>query len=222
MPPDIPFLLAAITTGYLAGSIPFGLVLCKLTGYGDIRTIGSGSIGATNVLRTGNKPLALATLLLDSGKGALATWGFATLTDASLTVTLICGLSAILGHCFSIWLKFKGGKGVATTLGTLMAATLPVGLTTCLIWLGAAFITRISSLAALTAFTTAPIFTHLLYNNLPATLTTGLITALVFFCHRDNIKRLMSGTEPKIGKKHSDEPRPPASTAQTSSDNTKG
>ena len=185
--------------GYLLGSIPFGLVLCKIFGLGDIRDIGSGNIGATNVLRTGNKPLALATLLLDSGKGAIVVliinhfFGF--------NAAMLAGFFALIGHCYPIWLKFKGGKGVATTLGTLIALNVPVGLSACGIWLIAALIFRISSLSALIAVGLTPIIAHLIYDNPNLSFVCALITALVYIKHRENIKRIFAGTEPKIGKK---------------------
>src|ERR1700761_2970323 len=147
-----PILLALIG-GYALGSIPFGLVLTRLAGLGDIRKIGSGNIGATNVLRTGNKPLALAVLLLDSGKGAVAVLLAARFGENS---ALAAGLGAVLGHLYPVWLGFKGGKGVATTLGTLLALSWPVGLIACAVWLAMALIFRISSLAALTAMAAAP------------------------------------------------------------------
>ena len=140
----MPHVIAALL-GYLLGSIPFGLVLTKLAGLGDIRSIGSGNIGATNVLRTGRKDLALATLLLDGGKGAVAVL-IARLVSEDLTV--IAGGAAILGHLFPVWLKFKGGKGVATTLGTLIAVNWMVGIGACLVWLVVALLFRYSSLSA--------------------------------------------------------------------------
>src|SRR5687767_5336877 len=140
--------LLALLAGYLLGSIPFGLVLTKAAGLGDIRQIGSGNIGATNVLRTGNKPLALATLLLDGGKGAIAALIAA---QFSPLLAVIAGGAALLGHLFPVWLRFKGGKGVATTLGTLIAINWMVGVAACLTWLAVAFALRISSLSALAA-----------------------------------------------------------------------
>lgn len=192
------FILSAIF-GYFLGSIPFGLVLCYLFGYGDIRTIGSGNIGATNVLRTGNKPLALATLLLDSGKGAIAVsvahflFGF----DAAM----VAGFSALIGHLYPVWLKFKGGKGVATTLGTLFALAPPVGLGACGIWLMMAGLFKYSSLAALVATMATPLMAHVVYHNPNLSGLCAAIAFLVWVKHRANIKRLMAGEEPKIGKK---------------------
>ena len=202
MPTDpITLSLIAIIAGYIFGSIPFGLVLTRLAGYGDIRKIGSGNIGATNVLRTGNKPLALATLLLDSGKGAIITILFSHFTQATPTLVTLCALSAIIGHCYPVWLNFQGGKGVATTLGTILAASPLSGLITCLVWLATALITRISSLSALVAIASTPISSYIITNNIPASALTFAITALVFFRHIDNIKRILKGTEPKIGEK---------------------
>ena len=184
-------------------------MLCYAAGYGDIRKIGSGNIGTTNVLRTGNKALALLTLILDSGKGAFTVIGFTVITGASLEIGILCGLGAIIGHCFPVWLKFKGGKGFATTLGTLFAAVPLAGIAAGLGWLLTAFITRISSLSALIAITIAPIVAFALYSSLAGGLC-AIITALVFFRHTDNIKRILNGTETKIGqKKKSDQPVSP-------------
>lgn len=189
--------------GYLFGAIPFGLILTRLAGYGDIRAIGSGNIGATNVLRTGNKFLALATFLLDAGKGAIAIAFVIILTGGGVKISLITGLGAVLGHCYPVWLKFKGGKGVSTALGTLLAAVPLTGLAVCLIWMAMAFSLRISSLSALTAFVLSPLLTAILYGTTPA-LIVFAIAAVVFFRHKDNIKRLLSGTEPKIGNSKKD------------------
>jgi len=186
---------AALLGGYLLGSIPFGLVLTKLAGLGDIRAIGSGNIGATNVLRTGNKPLALAVLLLDSGKGAAA-----VLIAASLLGGLAAsaaGLGAILGHLFPVWLGFKGGKGVATTLGTLLALAWPVGAIACVVWLVMALIFKMSSLAALTAIAVAPVAAAVLYG-VTFALPVLAIAILVWWKHADNIRRLLKGEEPRI------------------------
>lgn len=182
--------------GYLLGSIPFGLVLTRLAGYGDIRKIGSGNIGATNVLRTGNKPLALATLLLDSGKGAIAV-GLAWYLGG-VTLAAIAGGAAFLGHCYPVWLKFKGGKGVATFLGTLLAIAWPVGLACCGTWLIAAALSRISSLSALVAAALGPLYAYFLAGPDQAWMAL-FCTVLIFIRHRPNIERLIAGTEPKIG-----------------------
>ncbi|HPF77855.1 MAG TPA: glycerol-3-phosphate 1-O-acyltransferase PlsY [Alphaproteobacteria bacterium] len=185
--------------GYLLGSIPFGLVLCKMAGLGDIRKIGSGNIGATNVLRTGNKPLALATLILDSGKGAIAVAIIYFLFD--FNAAMVAGFAALIGHCYPVWLKFKGGKGVATTLGTLLALSPLLGGITCMIWMLTALLFRISSLAALVSVGLSPLISHYLYHNPNLSGLCAAIAALVYIKHRDNIKRLFKGEEPKIGKK---------------------
>lgn len=192
--------LIAIIGGYLIGSIPFGLILTRLGGYGDIRNIGSGNIGATNVLRTGNKKLAIATLVLDSVKGALAV-GLATYF-MSYNMAILAGFFALIGHLFPIWLKFKGGKGVATTLGTLLALKPIIGIAACGIWLLMAVVFRYSSLSALTAIGLSPVLAHFMYGNPNLTGLCGIIAALVFYKHRENIKRLLDGQEPKIGKKN--------------------
>lgn len=185
----------ALLLGYALGAVPFGLILTRLTGAGDLRAIGSGNIGATNVLRTGRKGLAAATLLLDMGKGLLAVllawrWfpeaaGFAA-------------IGALLGHCFPVWLRFKGGKGVATLMGVALGLAWPIGLAYAVTWLGMLAIARVSSLAGMTAALVAPI----------AALATGhaelapvlaALAAIVLFLHRANIARLRAGTEPRIG-----------------------
>lgn len=193
----LPLILAALL-GYLLGSIPFGLVLTRLAGLGDIRQIGSGNIGATNVLRTGNKPLALATLLLDSGKGALA--ALLALWVAGPEAALLAAGGAMLGHTFPVWLGFKGGKGVATALGVLLAVAWPVGAGACLTWLAVAALFRISSLSALVALALAPL-TSLWLATAPVAALALFIAALVFIRHEANIRRLLKGEEPKIGKK---------------------
>lgn len=193
----LPYYAAALAFGYLLGSIPFGLVLTKLSGLGDIRQIGSGNIGATNVLRTGRKDLALATLLLDGGKGAIAVL-IARLISEDLTV--IAGGAAILGHLFPVWLKFKGGKGVATTLGTLIAANWMVGIGACLTWLVAAVLFRYSSLSALIAVAAAP-FLALWLGTVPQAWLAAFAALLVWIRHHENIRRLLKGEEPKIGRK---------------------
>jgi len=193
---DLPHLIALLA-GYLIGSVPFGLVLTRLAGLGDIRDIGSGSIGATNVLRTGNKPLALATLLLDSGKGAAAALILSTIDPLA---GLIAGGGAILGHNFPLWLKFKGGKGVATTLGVLITVAWPVGLAACATWLAAAAIFRYSSLSALIALSAAPFYAWWLASPGVAVLA-AFLAVLSIIRHHENIARLLKGEEPKIGKK---------------------
>lgn len=201
-----PALTASLAGGYLLGSIPFGLVLAKLAGLGDIRKIGSGNIGATNVLRTGNKPLAAAVLILDAGKGAAAALlaaAFAPATDAS-TALLLAGVAAVFGHNFPVWLGFRGGKGVATTLGTLLAVSWPVGLGACATWLAVAAIFRFSSLAALVSLALAPVYASLLGQPAIA-YAAALLAALCWIRHHENIRRLLSGEESRIGgKKKSD------------------
>jgi len=183
--------------GYLLGSIPFGLLLTKMAGAGDIRGIGSGNIGATNVLRTGRKGLAAATLLLDALKGVAAILiGRALLWDQD--TVLLAGLAAVLGHLFPVWLGFKGGKGVATGLGVLIAAAWPIGLAACAVWLLVAAVARLSSLASLAAFASAPIVGMIL-EEFSAVKLAFTIAVLVFVRHQANIRRLLAGTEPRIG-----------------------
>ncbi|MCW5720593.1 MAG: glycerol-3-phosphate 1-O-acyltransferase PlsY [Devosia sp.] len=198
MPNDILPLILALALGYLSGSIPFGLLLTRAAGLGDIRQIGSGNIGATNVLRTGNKKVAAATLVLDALKAATPVlvaryfWG----EEAAM----LAAVGAFLGHCFPVWLGFKGGKGVAVMIGSLLALAWPAGLIFCAVWLLIALARKISSLAALTAAATAPIFAYLFGNALLA-LTVIALALLLFFQHRENIARLLAGTEPTIGGK---------------------
>ncbi len=184
--------LLALAGGYLLGSIPFGLLLTRAAGLGDIRTIGSGNIGATNVLRTGNKKIAAATLLLDGLKGALAIWLFPA-------EPLVAGTAVALGHMFPVWLGFRGGKGVATGIGVYLAAMWPVGVFVCAAWLAAAFLTRISSAGALIAFALAPALAWALVDADHAMLAL-LVGVLIFWRHESNIRRLIAGTEPRIGK----------------------
>ena len=197
----LPAHVIAIICGYLVGSVPFGLVLTRIAKLGDIRDIGSGNIGATNVLRTGNKMLALATLLLDSGKGAAAALILGFFDPLS---GLIGGGMAILGHNFPIWLKFKGGKGVATTLGVLIALAWPVGIAACATWILTAFVFRISSLAALVALATSPVCAWWLLADPGLTILAALLAILSFIRHHENIARLMKGKETKIGKHQGD------------------
>ncbi len=184
--------------GYLLGSIPFGLLLTKLSGLGDIRSIGSGNIGATNVLRTGRKGLAAATLVLDGLKGAAAVLIARAWLDDQDTA-LLAGLAAVLGHLFPVWLRFKGGKGVATGLGVLIAAAWPIGLAACAVWLVVAAISRFSSLAALAAFASAPCVA-LGLEEFGVVKLSFTIAVLVFVRHQANIRRLLAGTEPRIGR----------------------
>ncbi len=209
MIPLDPLFLILFGVGYALGSIPFGLILTKIITKQDIRTIGSGNIGATNVLRTGNKKLALATLLLDVAKAALPIGyihyaaPFAPPSEDPIgsvyLLSSVVGVGAILGHCFPIWLKFKGGKGVATGLGVLLTAVPYAGLAACLTWIICAKTTKYSSLSALMAFLIAPVVTFFTYSAAAASIC-ALITALIWFRHKDNIKRLISGNEPKIGE----------------------
>lgn len=183
---------------YLLGAVPFGLVITRMLGLGDLRQIGSGNIGATNVLRTGNKPAALATLLLDSGKGAIAV--LLARQFAGEHAAIIAGGAAFFGHLYPIWLGFKGGKGVATFLGTMIALAWPLGLAACAVWLATAVVTRISSLSALVAAAaTVPLAWVLGHPELM--LLSAILSALIFWRHRSNIARIARGTEPKIGKK---------------------
>ncbi len=197
---------AAVVGGYLLGSIPFGVIATRLGGAGDVRNIGSGNIGATNVLRTGRKDLAAITLLGDGGKGAVAVFIAWLLTrnsgaQAQATLTALAGGSAFLGHLFPVWLKFKGGKGVATFFGTLLAAACPVGMAAGATWIVMAFLFRISSLAALTAAALAPIYVFLLDRPYPIAVMALFMGVLIYIRHKDNIGRLLKGQEPKIGKK---------------------
>ncbi|WP_420012554.1 glycerol-3-phosphate 1-O-acyltransferase PlsY [Tateyamaria sp.] len=185
--------------GYLMGSIPFGMVLARAMGLGNLRDIGSGNIGATNVLRTGNKTAAALTLVLDGAKGAAALLLARAMTGAEDAAQL-AGLAAMIGHCYPIWLRFKGGKGVATFLGLLLALAWPVGVVSCVAWLVGAGMTRISSMGALLAASTSTF--ALMFLGLPHAMVWGaLLTVLVFWRHRENIKRIRAGTEPKIGQK---------------------
>ncbi|MCR6672547.1 glycerol-3-phosphate 1-O-acyltransferase PlsY [Devosia ginsengisoli] len=199
MPADLMPLLYAIVLGYLCGSVPFGLLLTRAAGLGDIRAIGSGNIGATNVLRTGNRWVAAATLVLDAAKAALPIlvaryyWGE--------NAAMVAAIGAFLGHCFPVWLNFKGGKGVSVMIGSLLALSWPVGLIFCAVWLIIAFAQKMSSLAALTAAATAPIFAFVVVNEWLAG-AVAVMAILLFFQHRENIARLMAGTEPKIGSEN--------------------
>ncbi len=201
---DQPGMLIAVALGgYVLGSIPFGLVLTRLAGLGDIRQIGSGNIGATNVLRTGNKPLALLTLLLDGGKGGAAVL-LAAIFTTDTVLPLVAGVVAVLGHNFPVWLKFKGGKGVATTIGTLLAAAWPIGIAVCITWLAMALVFRYSSLSAIVALVASPGLAWVIMpppDNLPLAVMAGALGALTIVRHQANIRRLLNGDEPKIGRK---------------------
>jgi acyl phosphate:glycerol-3-phosphate acyltransferase len=187
--------IAAMTFGYALGSIPFGVVITRVAGLGDIRAIGSGNIGATNVLRTGNKALAALTLLGDFGKGFAAVL---IVTQWSYVVALAAGLGAFLGHLFPIWLNFKGGKGVATYVGVLAGAAPPAALAFAAIWVSTAWLTRYSSLAALVASAATPILLAALGDTYAVGLFT-VLTILIIIRHHANISRLLSGEESKIG-----------------------
>jgi glycerol-3-phosphate acyltransferase PlsY len=190
-------LVLAALLGLALGSIPFGLLLTRAAGLGDVRRIGSGNIGATNVLRTGRKDLAAATLLLDGGKGAaavlLAGWWLGPIAAP------VAGVAAVVGHMFTPWLGFAGGKGVATGLGVLIGAAWPAGLAACATWLAVAAVARISSLSALVAFAAAPFYALALADRRSAA-AAAAIAALVYVRHAGNIRRLLAGTEPRIGE----------------------
>ncbi|MHB9880288.1 glycerol-3-phosphate 1-O-acyltransferase PlsY [Pacificimonas sp. ICDLI1SI03] len=186
-----------LVIGYLLGAIPFGLILTKLAGKGDVRTVGSGNIGATNVLRAGGKGLAIATLLLDIGKGALAVWLGG---EYAMGGEILGGMGAFLGHLFPFWLAFRGGKGVATMLGIALALGWKIGLVFALVWLGTALATRYSSLAGIFASLAAPLV-PLLGGRWDAALLLGGMAMLVIAKHEANILRLRAGTESKIGAK---------------------
>ncbi len=189
-------LLIWAVLGYLFGSVPFGVLISRLMGLGNLRDIGSGNIGATNVLRTGSKPAAFATLVLDGAKGAIA--ALIARAVAGEDAAQVAGLMALIGHCYPIWLKFNGGKGVATFLGLLLALSLPVGTACCATWVAIAALKRISSLAALAAAGTSTFWMTLLgYSE--GFVMGVILTTLIFWRHRTNITRLRAGTEPKIG-----------------------
>jgi glycerol-3-phosphate acyltransferase PlsY len=193
------FLPVALILGYLLGSIPFGLLLTKIAGTEDLRSIGSGNIGATNVLRTGRKGLAAATLLGDALKGTLAVVlaGYYGGSDAAM----LAALGAFLGHLFPVWLKFRGGKGVAVYIGVLIGLFWPAAIVFCVIWLTTAIVTRYSSLAALVASVVTPIFLWW-FGHLALASLFAVLTLLLFYMHRENIRRLQAGTEGKIGAKN--------------------
>jgi len=196
---DYPAVSLAAVLGYLLGSISFGLLLTRLAGLGDIRQVGSGNIGATNVLRTGNKVLAALTLILDSGKGAAAA------TIASFfwggNMVLIAGFAAVLGHNFPVWLQFRGGKGVATSLGVLLVTSWMVGVAACATWLLVAGVFRYSSLAALVTLSAATAYAFWLVG-LPLTIMAGSLAVLSIVRHHQNIARMIRGEEAKIGAKN--------------------
>ena len=193
-----PWLLGIFLAAYLLGSVPFGMVVAKAMGLGNLREIGSGNIGATNVLRTGSKKAALATLVLDAGKGIVPV----LLARAYLgeDAAQVAALGAFLGHLFPVYLKFKGGKGMAVFLGVILALNFWAGLAACAAWLATAFIFRMSSLSSLVAAASTPVWLYLF--GMPAAVWLGVVLAvLVWVRHHENIKRLLKGEEPKIGKK---------------------
>ena len=192
-------MIAAILVGYLFGSIPFGALLTRFFGAGDLRQIGSGNIGATNVLRTGRKGLAAATLLGDMLKGTAAVLVVAEFVGSDFTI--LAGLAAFFGHLFPVWLRFKGGKGVATYLGVTLALVWPAALGFAIIWLLTAFVTRYSSLSALIASLLAPLIAYYL-DGIPITVTLYFMTVVLWWMHRANIARLLNGTECRIGSKN--------------------
>jgi glycerol-3-phosphate acyltransferase PlsY len=194
-----PYLGAAFLGGYLLGSLPFGIVLARLFGLGDLRSLGSGNIGATNVLRTGRKDLAAATLLLDAGKGAAAV--LIAREIGGPDTALMAALGAVLGHLFPVWLKFRGGKGVATTLGVLWALAWPVGLAACLTWLAVAALLRYSSLSSLAATAASPLYAWAFMADLQLVEMTVILAALIWLRHHANLRRLLKGEEPRIGRK---------------------
>jgi glycerol-3-phosphate acyltransferase PlsY len=204
-----PYLALALGFGYALGAIPFGVVLTRLAGLGDIRKIGSGNIGATNVLRTGRKGLAAATLLLDAVKGLVAVLLAARV--AGPDAALMAGYGAVLGHLFPVWLRFRGGKGVATGLGVLIALDWRVGAACCAVWLVVAVVLRISSLAALLAFAAAPLlalYLPLLWapggealGDVQLAVFAALVGAMIWTKHHANLRRLLAGSEPRIGKR---------------------
>ncbi|MFC3050734.1 glycerol-3-phosphate 1-O-acyltransferase PlsY [Kordiimonas pumila] len=191
-------LIIAIIGGYLLGSIPFGLVLTRLAGLGDIRTVGSGNIGATNVLRTGRKDLAALTLLLDAGKGAIA--ALIALALWGENAALMAGTAAFIGHCFPVYLKFHGGKGVATFFGTIFAINPDVGFASAVAWLAIALMFRMSSFAALVAALIAPAISYICYGG-SDWIAISLMVIVIFIRHKDNIGRIIRGEESKIGQK---------------------
>jgi acyl phosphate:glycerol-3-phosphate acyltransferase len=199
VPTEIPWAAPtlALLLGYALGSIPFGVILTRLGGAGDLRQIGSGNIGATNVLRTGRKGLAAATLLLDLAKGAAAV----LLAEALFPGTAVLGaLGAFVGHCYPVWLRFHGGKGVATLMGIVVALHWPAGLVYAAVWLGLLALLRISSLAGMSAAASAPV-SAAFFGRIDLVLLLLALALIVIWKHRDNIARLMSGTEPRIGSK---------------------
>jgi acyl phosphate:glycerol-3-phosphate acyltransferase len=199
LPTEVPWLapLGALLIGYLLGSIPFGVLLTRIAGAGDLRQIGSGNIGATNVLRTGRKGLAAATLLLDMAKGAAAVLIAAPLTPVG---AMLAGTAAFIGHCYPVWLGFRGGKGVATLMGIVVALYWPAGLVYAVVWLTLLATLRISSVAGMAAAISAPVSVAY-FGEVDLVLMLLALALIVLWKHRDNIDRLINGTEPRIGSK---------------------
>lgn len=195
--PQLAMILAAVC-GYILGSIPWGLVLVRISGGGDIRDIGSGNIGATNVLRTGNKLAAFLTLILDASKGGIAAVVF---LESGPAAGLIAGFAAVVGHNFPVWLGFKGGKGFATSLGTLLAISWPVCVLTCAAWLLIAGMFRYSSLATMVSIVASPFFAYWFEGDLMLAYMAGGLAVLSLIRHKQNIQRLIKGQETKIGQK---------------------
>ncbi len=190
--------VAVAAASYLVGSIPFGWLLSRAAGLGDIRAIGSGNIGATNVLRTGRRDIAALTLALDAAKGAVAV--LAAAQWAGPGWALLAGVAAVVGHCTSVWMRGQGGKGVATGLSVILATAWPVGLACCAVWLATARLSRLSSAASLTALAVAPAL-MLLWRGSAAGVAVAVLSAVVFWRHSGNIRRLLAGTEPRIGQR---------------------
>jgi acyl phosphate:glycerol-3-phosphate acyltransferase len=215
MPTDLPaypILIAVVVLGYLLGSIPFGVIATQLGGAGDIRKVGSGNIGATNVLRTGRRDLAAITLIGDGGKGAVAALvayfcaGRLGVPASAQFLGALAGGSAFFGHLFPVWLGFRGGKGVATFFGVMIAVAWPVGLMAGATWIAMAALLRFSSLAALTAAALAPFFALALQAGRPVVILAVVMAVVIFIRHRENIARLVKGEEPRIGAR---KPAPP-------------
>lgn len=194
----LPNLMLALAAGYLAGSVPFGVIVARLFGLGDLRKIGSGNIGATNVLRTGNRPAALITMVLDALKGMLPVLFFLGMWGD--LAGQAAGLGAFLGHCFPVWLRFRGGKGVATWLGVMLAIHPLTWVALCLTWLAVAALTRISSAGALAAAAAGPLWL-ILFERWEAVLLAIVLAVLIWLRHHANIRRILLGTEPRIGRK---------------------
>ena len=196
-----PYTIAALVLGYLLGSIPFGLILTRAAGLGDVRDIGSGNIGATNVLRTGNKGIAALTLLLDLLKGTAAVLighAIGALGGVAILASLVAGLAAFIGHTYPVWLGFKGGKGVATSIGILLGLNWPGALAFCSVWLLVAILSRYSSLSAIVAAIVTPIWL-LTVGDYATAILAALLSVLLIYKHRANIHRLIAGEEPRIG-----------------------